>query len=95
MKLEPFRQTFMLTYARGRGSFEGMPGSESNFVYPLRNWKDGVGKSGLPAVGSNLQNLANKLQVCYHLTTGGKFPEAVEKFRQLLLGISTTDTYLG
>lgn len=35
-----------------------------------------------------LKYLSNVLQVCYQLTTGGKFTEAIEKFQQLLLSIT-------
>ncbi len=43
--------------------------------------------AGLPAVGIRLETLASRLQLCYQLTTGGKFGDALEKFRQLLLSV--------
>lgn len=44
-------------------------------------------KNALPAVGLKLNTLIQRLQVCYQLTTSGKFEEAVEKFRSILLSV--------
>ncbi|KAG9480760.1 hypothetical protein GDO78_010170 [Eleutherodactylus coqui] len=49
--------------------------------------KDAGLKNGLPAVGLKLSDLIQRLQMCYQLTTSGKFEEAVEKFRLILLSI--------
>ncbi|VDM93665.1 unnamed protein product, partial [Onchocerca ochengi] len=70
-----------------RAAYEGLPSAGPNFVYRLRNWQDGGGRSGLPAVSLHLGDLAARLQICYQLTTSGKFGEAVEKLRQLLLSV--------
>ncbi|VIO97225.1 coatomer alpha subunit, putative [Brugia malayi] len=85
--IEPFKQLFLTAYARSRATYEGLPSAGPNFVYRLRNWQDGGGRSGLPAVNLQLSDLATRLQTCYHLTTSGKFSEAVEKLRQLLLSV--------
>ena len=53
----------------------------------LRNWQEASLKNGLPALGLHLSDLANRLQGCYHLTTAGKFTEAISKLRQLLLAV--------
>ena len=55
--------------------------------YPQSNWKDAGPKNGLPAVGLKLNDLVQRLQSCYQLTTAGKFSEAVERFRAVLLSI--------
>uniref|UniRef100_A0A0M3J4F2 Coatomer subunit alpha (inferred by orthology to a human protein) n=1 Tax=Anisakis simplex TaxID=6269 RepID=A0A0M3J4F2_ANISI len=86
-RIQPFKHHFLTAYARSRTAFEGLPSAGVNFAYPLRNWQDAAGKNGLPAVGLQLGDLANRLQVCYHLTTSGKFGEAIEKLRQLLLSV--------
>ena len=44
-------------------------------------------KNGLPAVGVQLTHLATRLQQAYQLTTLGKFQDAVEKFRNILLSV--------
>lgn len=44
-------------------------------------------KNALPAVGLKLNDLIQRLQLCYQLTTAGKFEEAVEKFRSILLSV--------
>ncbi|MCP9264240.1 Coatomer subunit alpha [Dirofilaria immitis] len=87
IRIEPFKQLFLTAFARSRAVYEGLPNAGPNFVYRLRNWQDGGGRSGLPAVSLNLGDLATRLQTCYQLTTGGKFSEAVEKLRQLLLSV--------
>ncbi|VDK27188.1 unnamed protein product [Gongylonema pulchrum] len=87
IRIEPFKQLFLTACARSRTAYEGLPGAGPNFAYPLRNWQDGAGRSGLPAVGLHLGDLAARLQTCYHLTTSGKFTEAVEKLRLLLLSV--------
>uniref|UniRef100_A0A914ZVK8 Coatomer subunit alpha n=1 Tax=Parascaris univalens TaxID=6257 RepID=A0A914ZVK8_PARUN len=87
VRIEPFKQHFLTAFAGSRTAFEGLPSAGSNFAYPLRNWQESSGKNGLPALGLHLGDLANRLQTCYHLTTSGKFAEAIEKLRQLLLSV--------
>jgi len=41
----------------------------------------------MPAVGLKLNDLVQRLQVAYQLTTQGKFQEAVERFRSILLSV--------
>jgi coatomer protein complex subunit alpha (xenin) len=41
----------------------------------------------LPVVTFQLGDLAQRLQQAYHLTTSGKFNDAITKFRDLLLSI--------
>lgn len=38
-------------------------------------------------MGLKLNDLIQRLQLCYQLTTVGKFEEAVEKFRSILLSV--------
>lgn len=44
-------------------------------------------KNSLPAIGVQLSHLASRLQQAYQLTTMGKFADAVEKFRAILLSV--------
>ena len=52
------------------------------------NYRQNAGaKNGLPSVGVQLSHLASRLQQAYQLTTMGKFADAVEKFRAILLTV--------
>lgn len=51
VNFEPLKSLFMLTYARSRPAYQGLPSSEPIFTYPLRNWKDAGPKNGMPAIG--------------------------------------------
>jgi coatomer subunit alpha len=53
----------------------------------MSNRKEAGAKAGLPAVGLKLNDLVQRLQIAYQLTTQGKFQEAVEKFRVILLSV--------
>ncbi|OWK05022.1 COPA [Cervus elaphus hippelaphus] len=72
-------ETAMRTYARGRTTYQALP--------CLPSMKDAGPKNGVPAVGLKLNDLIQRLQLCYQLTTVGKFEEAVEKFRSILLSV--------
>lgn len=68
-------------------SYSAFPNLLSLYAFPQRNWKDTVPKNGLPAIGLKLNDLVQLLQICYQLTTSGRFVEAVEKLQTLLLNI--------
>lgn len=87
ISFEPFKQIFLSLYAKSRTVYKCLPLSTSNFAYPLRNWEEGTGKSGLPAISVSLDELTQRLQGCYRLTTEGKFSEAINKLRQILLSV--------
>lgn len=61
--------------------------SSPNFVFPLRNGQETTIKNSLPAISLKLNDLAEKLQACYQLTTQGRFSDAINRFRQILLNI--------
>ncbi|OQR74758.1 coatomer subunit alpha-like, partial [Tropilaelaps mercedesae] len=80
----PLQNHFMATYARSRTALVGFPLTPTMYSYPQRAY----GKNtSLPALGCKLTDLIERLQQCYQLTTAGKFQEAVEKLRSLLLHI--------
>ena len=87
VNFEPYRQHFMTNYARSKTSFPALPNLPSLTGYPQSNWKDAGPKQGLPAVGMKLSDLVQRLQSCYQMTTSGKFGDAIEKFRSILLSI--------
>ena len=49
--------------------------------------KEAGGRSGVPAVGLKLQTLVQQLQAAYQMTTTGKFNDAIDKFRSILLSV--------
>ncbi|KAI6204356.1 Coatomer subunit alpha [Aphelenchoides besseyi] len=87
VRVKPFKSVFLHVYARSRIAFAGLPLTQSNCAYPLRNWQEAAGRQGLPLVAIQLDDLAEQIQQCYHLTTSGKFVDAIARFRELLLSI--------
>lgn len=83
----PLKSLVMTAYSISRTSYTSLPSQTSTYAYPHRNWREAGAKGGHPALWIKLNDLVNKLQICYQLTTNGKFPEAVEKFRQLMLSV--------
>ena len=57
----------------------------NSLIYPFR--KEAGARGGVPAVGMKLSDLVARLQAAYQLTTHGKFSEAAEKFRAILLSV--------
>lgn len=83
----PYSELFLQALWRGKAVYQAMPSLYPLNAYLHRNWKEAGAKSGLPAVGLKLNDLVQKLQVAYQLTTLGKFSEAIEKFHSILLSI--------
>jgi len=88
----PYQSLFLNTYARSRTSYACLPNVPSLYGYPQRNWKDtnwkdATSKTGVPAVGLHLTELVQRLQMCYQLTTNGKFAKAIEKLQGILLSV--------
>lgn len=83
----PYKPLFLQTYSRGRTCYLGLPSLPCLRGHPQRNWKEGGAKQGLPAVGLRLSDLISRLQQCYQLTTAGRFEDAVERFRAILLSV--------
>lgn len=87
VNFEPYRSHFMTNYARSRTYFTALPLLPALTGYPQSNWKEAGPKQGLPAVGLKLNDLVQRLQSCYQLTTAGKFGDAIEKLRAILLSL--------
>lgn len=81
-----YKNLFMQTYARSRTVFTGLPTLQPIYAFPCRNQSQNI-KNVLPAVGLKLNDLIQRLQKCYDLTTNGKFPDAIEGFRSILLSV--------
>lgn len=80
----PLRPLFLATYGRSKAAYQALSSLPPLFTYPQRNIGDDYSK-GLPALSIKLADLISRLQAAYQLTTVGKFSEAVERFRALLL----------
>ncbi|CAL1531227.1 unnamed protein product [Lymnaea stagnalis] len=87
VKFDEYKQIFLQSYSRSRTSFVGLPSIPPLFCYPHRNWKDAGARNGVPAVGLKLTALVQQLQVAYQFTTAGKFGDAIDKFRSILLSV--------
>jgi coatomer subunit alpha len=77
----------MSLYSQSRIAFKGVLGLPSLYCYPQRNWKDAGPKGGLPSLTTKLSVLIQNLQGAYQLTYAGKFKDAIDKFRFILLTI--------
>lgn len=87
VNFEPFKAIFLQTYSGSRTCYQGLPSLPPLFGYPHRNYKEAGARGGVPAVGVKLNNLVQRLQTAYQMTTQGKFQEAVERFRSILLTV--------
>lgn len=83
----PYKTLFMSLFMASRTSYTALPGLAPLWGYPQRNWKETNMKKANPTIGVKLNELVQRLQVCYQLTTGGKFTEAIQKLQSILLSI--------
>jgi coatomer protein complex subunit alpha (xenin) len=83
----PYKNHFISTLSRASTRLSGLPSTPSLPHFPQSNWRDPNIKTALPAVGLKLADLVSRLQSAYQLTTSGKFSEATERFRGILLFI--------
>ena len=49
--------------------------------------KEAGARGGVPAVGVKLNDLVQRLQTAYQMTTQGKFAEGIDRFRSILLTV--------
>lgn len=84
VNFRPYEQLFLDMYTGARTSFAGLPNLASLQGNPARNWKTGTLKEALPTVAVKLNDLVERLQQCYQLTTGGKFQETIEKMQGIV-----------
>lgn len=82
-----YKNIFIQTYARSRTCFSGLPSLSSLYAYPSRNPHTQNPKNILPAIGLKLNDLIQRLQKSYELTTNGKFADAIENFRVIMLSV--------
>lgn len=87
VEFSEYKQIFMQTYSRSRTSFSTLPSLSSCYAYPSRNPNQSNPKTVLPSIGLKLNDLIQRLQKAYEMTTGGRFAEAVDAFRAILLSV--------
>merc|ERR1739844_700159 len=87
VNFEAYRMLFMTNFARSKTSGTALPLLPALNNYPQCNWRDAKPNTGLPQVGLKLNEFSDRLQSSYKLTTGGKFVEASENLRSILLSI--------
>ncbi|XP_061177948.1 coatomer subunit alpha-like isoform X2 [Saccostrea echinata] len=87
VQFDTYKQLFLQTFARSRTCYQGLPSQPPLFGHPHRNWKEAGARAGVPAVGMKLNTLVQQLQVAYQMTTTGKFGDAIDKFRSILLSV--------
>ncbi|KAF8567633.1 hypothetical protein P879_06803 [Paragonimus westermani] len=84
---DPYKPLFMSIFAASRSVGLGTPSTPSLFIYPQRTWKKNSANTALPTVAITLNDLISRLQLAYQLTTKGKFQDAVDRFRTILLSV--------
>lgn len=82
-----YKSLFLQLFNSSRTSYSALPSLSQLFAHPQRNWKETAAKKANPTIGIKLNDLVQRLQACYQLTTGGKFTEAVQKLQTILLSI--------
>lgn len=87
VNFEPFKNLFLQLFTTSRTTFSALPSLTPLYAHPLRNWKETTAKKANPTIAIKLNDLVQRLQLCYQLTTGGKFSEAIQKLQSILLAI--------
>ena len=86
-----YKQLFMQTYARSRTCFSALASLAPLYAYPSRT--NPGQKVQLPATGLKFADLIQRLQKAYEVTTNGKFGDAVEFFRAIMLSVPLLCVY--
>lgn len=87
VQFEPYKDIFEQFFIGARTSYSALPNLDPLFGHPQRNWKEANIKKAHPTVYVKLNDLIQRLQACYQLTTAGKFPEAIAKLQSILISI--------
>ena len=87
VKFEEFKEIFMNIYSGTSTAFMGLPGLPPMFAHPHRNWREAGQRSGLPQISTSLPDLIASLKDAYRMITQGKFQDAINKFRNIMLSV--------
>ena len=80
-----YKAVFVQVYTASRCSVPGIPTLPSMTAFPHRNWREAGAKGGLPNCPIKLDDLVAQLQEAYKMTSKGKFPDAIEQMRRVIL----------
>lgn len=87
IEFKPYKDLFQQFFIGARTSYSALPNLDPLFGHPQRNWKEASIKKAHPSVYIKLNDLIQRLQACYQLTTAGKFTDAIEKLQSILFSI--------
>lgn len=87
VQFTPYQELFMQFFIGSRTSYSALPNLDPLIGHPQRNWKEGNMKKAHPTIYVKLNDLIQRLQTCYQLTTAGKFTEAISKLQSILISI--------
>lgn len=82
----PYKELFLSNLLQARTAFSTLPFLPPIHAFPTRKGA-GIKDNSHPALNIKLNQLISKLQACYQLTTVGKFVDAIDKFRAILISI--------
>lgn len=87
VRFESFKELFLQFFIGARTSYSALPNLDPLFGHPQRNQKEANIKKANPTVHVKLNDLVQRLQICYQLTTSGKFTDAILKLQSILISI--------
>jgi len=87
----PYKSLFMTSYQRNSAAYQAISPLPPLYIPLHRNWREAVCENGknphLPAIAVTLSQLKEKIQEAYSLTLKGKFEDATNTFRNILLSV--------
>ena len=83
VNVDPLREIFKDLFFQSRVAYVGLPTFSTQYIFPASTTKSGSIYE--PSGGYELKDLEKRLTDCYGLFSRGKFAEAIESFRNLLL----------
>jgi len=81
--LEYLHKVFKDLYLQSRAAYQSCALLPTSYIYPISS--ETVKEHPLPAGGYDIESLEKDLKECHDLVTKGKFKEAIENFRFLLV----------
>lgn len=96
VNLDPFRAIFKDIALHSRVAYRGLALYPTMFLHPesLSSQCLIADDVGVPSGGYRIEDLEKRLTDCYALFSGGKFSEAIERFRNLLLSTVFLQIYI-
>uniref|UniRef100_A0A8D8R6E5 Coatomer subunit alpha n=1 Tax=Cacopsylla melanoneura TaxID=428564 RepID=A0A8D8R6E5_9HEMI len=83
---KPFKQLFLDNFLQSRTAYSTLPLLSPVTAFPTRKGA-GMKDNSHPAINIKLEHMIAKIQQCYQMTTSGKFVDAIEKLRSVLISI--------